>query len=295
MRSNSDLVEVRYGWDFDNRYGEGMIAEHFIYNRKLFESHRKIVSNYVGSRYAMGMGNVQMYFRSTYPYDVAGIGRESEWDFHDDAQGTGAVRISNPSQMEDTEYLFWGHDGGDLEVVESYPFQSERLERVWAIEELGDLGTVDFKIQDVGVAELFASGSIGLIIGEGDAFSVMDSPVYYPLQNEGEYWSTTVDFPESGVFTIGVEPVMALEESLAEANWSLYPNPAEDVLNIQVRHINPLGTTCRALDCAGRVIYQWQWGAAQNQSLDVSGWSNGLYVLEFSKKGQRHTLPFVKQ
>lgn len=295
MRSNSDLVEVRYGWDFDNRFGQGMIAEHFIYNRKLFESHRKIVSNYVGSRYAMSMGNVQMYFRSTYPNDVAGIGRESEWDFHDDSQGTGSVRISNPSQMEDAEYLFWGHDAGALEVVEAYPFQSQRLERIWAVEELGDLGTVDFKIKDAGVAELFASGSIGLIVGEGDAFNVMDTPVFYPLQNEGEYWSTTVDFPESGVFTIGFEPLMALDESLAEANWMLYPNPAEDVLNIQVRHINPSGTMCRALDYTGRVLHQWKWGIAQNQSLDVSNWSNGLYVLEFSKNGQRHTLPFVKQ
>ena len=294
-RSNSDLVEVRYGWDFDNRYGEGMIAEHFIYNRKLFESHRKIVTNYVGARYAMTMGNAQMYFRSMYPLDVAGIGRESEWDFHEDAQGTGAVRVSNPTQMEDGEYLFWGHDGGNLEVVEAYPFQSERLDRVWAIEELGDLGTVDFKIEDAGVAELFASGSIGLIVGEGEAFDVTSPPAFYPLQNQGEYWSTLVDFPQSGVFTLGFEPVMALDESLAEARWVLYPNPAEDLLSIEVRYINPLGTACRALDCAGRVVHQWKWGAAQKQNLDVSAWSNGLYVLEFSKEGQRHAVPFMKQ
>ena len=293
-RSNTDLVEVRYGWDFDDRYGEGMIAEHFIYNRKLFESHRKIVSNYVGSRYAIGMGNAQMYFRDLYPMDVAGIGRESEWDLHDDAQGTGVVRISNPSQMEDDEYLFWGHDGGAMAVVQAYPFQSERLARIWAIEELGDLGTVEFKIEDANAAELFASGSIGLIVAEGEAFDVSNSPVFYPLQNQGEYWSTSIDFPESGVFTIGFEPVMALEESLVDANWKLYPNPADEQVSIEVRHINPLGTTCQARDCAGRLIYEWQWGTAQTQTLDVSAWPMGMYVLEFLKDGQRHALPFIK-
>ena len=294
-RANSDLVEVRYGWDFDNRFGEGMIAEHFIYNRRLFESHRKIVTNYVGARYAMGMGNAQMYFRSMYPEDVAGIGRESEWDLHDDAQGAGAVRISDPTDMEDGEYLFWGHDGAELQVVQAYPFQTERLERIWAIEELGELGTVNFKIADAGVAELFASGSIGLIVGEGDAFDVNNQPAFYPLQNQGEYWTTSIDFPASGVFTIGFDPVMALNESMAEASWQLYPNPTDGLLNIQVRHLNPAGTTCRVLDCAGRIIYQWQWSTAQNEALDVSSWSNGLYVLEFTKSGQRHTLPFMKQ
>ena len=130
---------------------------------------------------------------------------------------------------------------------------------------------------------------------EGEAFDVASPPAFYPLQNQGEYWSTLVDFPQSGVFTLGFEPVMALDESLAEASWVLYPNPAEDLLSIEVRYINPLGTACRALDCAGRVVHQWKWGAAQKQNLDVSAWSNGLYVLEFSKEGQRHAVPFMKQ
>ena len=294
-RADADLVEVRYGWDFDDRFGEGMIAEHFIYNRRLFESHRKIVSNYVSARYSISMGDAQMYFRDSYPADLAGIGRENEWDMHADAQGVGVVRMSNPTEMDDGEYLFWGHDEGELEVVESYPFQSQRLERIWAIEELGDLGTINFKIKDSGAAELFASGSIGLIVAEGDAFDVNTQPVFYPLQNEGEYWSVGVDFPQSGVFTIGFEPVMSLEESLIEAKWNVYPNPANNQVTIEVRYLDPTGTTCRALDCTGRVISEWRWDSSRSQRLDVSAWSEGLYMLEFIKAGQRQVLPFVKQ
>jgi hypothetical protein len=295
LRDATDFVEVRYGWDFDDRFGEGFISEHFIYGRRLFESHRTIVSNYIAARYGINLGNVQHYFRDQYPEDVAGIGRESEWDQHLDAQGIGAVRISDASNLQDGEYLFWGHDGGAAEVVTAFPFQSERLERIWACEEVGDVGTVNFRIQDAGVAELFMSGSIGLIVAEGDEFSIFNQPDFYPLQNQGQYWSTEVDLPEHGVFTIGFAPVMRVDESLAEADWQVYPNPANDVLNIASRFIETAGVQCRVVDLSGRVVAAWPWSGGQRMAVDVSAWPSGVYVVEFEKDGLRHALPFMKQ
>ena len=295
LRDATDFVEVRYGWDFDDRFGEGFISEHFIYGRRLFESHRTIVSNYIAARYGINLGNVQHYFRDQYPEDVAGIGRESEWDQHLDAQGIGAVRISDASDLQDGEYLFWGHDGGAAEVVTAFPFQSERLERIWACEEVGDVGTVNFRIQDAGVAELFMSGSIGLIVAEGDEFSIFNQPDFYSLQNQGQYWSTEVDLPEHGVFTIGFAPVMRVDESLAEADWQVYPNPANDVLNIASRFIETAGVQCRVVDLSGRVVAAWPWSGGQRMAVDVSAWPSGVYVVEFEKDGLRHALPFMKQ
>jgi hypothetical protein len=294
-RDDAAFVEVRYGWDFDDRFGEGFISEHFIYGRRLFESHRTIVSNYIAARYGINLGNVQHYFRDQYPEDVAGIGRESEWDQHLDAQGIGPVRISDALDLQDGEYLFWGHDGGAAEVVTAFPFQSERLERIWACEEVGDVGTVNFRIQDAGVAELFMSGSIGLIVAEGDEFSISNQPDFYPLQNQGQYWSTEVDLPEHGVFTIGFAPVMRVDESLAEADWQVYPNPANDVLNIASRFIETAGVQCRVVDLSGRVVAAWPWSGGQRMAVDVSAWPSGVYVVEFEKDGLRHTLPFMKQ
>ena len=295
LRDASDFVEVRYGWDFDDRFGEGFISEHFIYGRRLFESHRTIVSNYIAARYGINLGNVQHYFWDQYPEDVAGIGRESEWDQHLDAQGIGAVRISDASDLQDGEYLFWGHDGGAAEVVTVFPFQSERLERIWACEEVGDVGTVNFRIKDAGVAELFMSGSIGLIVAEGDEFSIFNQPDFYPLQNQGQYWSAEVDLPEHGVFTIGFAPVMRVDDSLAEADWQVYPNPANDVLNIASRFIETAGVQCLVVDLSGRVVASWPWSGGQRMTVDVSAWPSGVYVVEFEKDGLRHALPFMKQ
>ena len=294
-RDESDFVEVRYGWDYNDRFGEGFISEHFIYGRRLFESHRTIVSNYVAARYGINLGNLQHYFRDQYPADVAGIGRESEWDYHDDAQGIGSIRISNAMDLDDGEYLFWGHDEGALAVVTAYPFMSERLERIWACEEVGDAGTVKVQVADAGVAELFASASIGLIVSEGDEFSISDQPDFYPLQNEGGYWVAEIDLPSHGVFTIGFEPVMRLEESVIEAEWSIYPNPARDILNIESRYVALAGAGCRALDVSGRQVARWTWDEGQRMRLDISTWRAGLYLIEINKNGQRQSLPFLKQ
>lgn len=294
-RDVSDLVEVRYGWDYDDRFGEGFISEHFIYGRRLFESHRTIVSNYVAARYGINMGNVQHYFRGDYSADVAGIGMESEWDQHTDAQGIGVVRVSDPQDLESGEYLFWGHDEGALEVVTAYPFQSPRLERVWACEEVGNLGAVNVRFADAGVAELFASGAIGLIVASGDAFSVTEQPAYYPLQNQGAYWSAMVDLPEHGVFTIGFAPVMRVEESVAEAQWKVFPNPAEDRVFIESRYVDLNGAFCRIMDVSGRTVHQWTWNTGRRAECNTSDWSAGLYLIEVNKDGQRQSLPFFKQ
>ena len=294
-RDESDFVEVRYGWDYDDRFGEGFISEHFIYGRRLFESHRTIVSNYVAARYGINLGNVQHYFRTQYPGDVAGIGKESEWDVHADAQGVGAVRVNNPSDLQDGEYLFWGHDEGALEVVTAYPFQSQRLERIWACEEVGDVGTVQLRIEDAGVAELFASSSIGLIVAPGEEFSIFEQPAFYPLQNQGQYWSAEVDLPEHGVFTIGFDPVMRVEESVLEAGWKLYPNPASESVVVESRYLDLTGAQCRVVDLAGREIHQWTWRTGQRSELEVADWPNGMYLMEVAKDGQRQSLTFVKQ
>ena len=172
---------------------------------------------------------------------------------------------------------------------------SERLERIWACEEVGDAGTVKVQVADAGVAELFASASIGLIVSEGDEFSISNQPNFYPLQNEGGYWVAEIDLPSHGVFTIGFEPVMRVEESVIEAEWSIYPNPAQDFLNIESRYVSLAGAGCRALDVSGRQVARWTWDEGQRMRLDISTWRAGLYLIEISKNGQRQSLPFLKQ
>jgi hypothetical protein len=283
------------GWDFDNRFGEGHIAEHFIFGKKLFESHRKIVSNYIASRYGISMGSIQHYFREDFPGDVAGIGRESEWDFHDDAQGIGEVRVNNPQSLDNGDYLFWGHDEGNLEVVTSYPFMSSRLARTWASEEIGDVGVVQLQFVDAGVCDLFASAAIGVIVDDVENFEVGSSPAFYPLQNNGAYWSAEVDLPEHGVFTIGFEPILNVRESLIDAGFTVFPNPATESLTLRLNNINPDGIEWSIFDSAGRLMKSGDMNGQYRMTWDVSSWSPGIYLVEWMKEGQRRSMPIMIQ
>jgi photosystem II stability/assembly factor-like uncharacterized protein len=294
-RAEISNVEMRLGWDFDNRFGEGHIAEHFIFGKKLFESHRKIVSNYIASRYGISMGSIQHYFREDFSGDVAGIGRESEWDYHDDAQGIGEVRVNNPQSLDDGDYLFWGHDEGNLEVVTSYPFMSSRLARTWASEEIGDVGVVQLQFVDAGVCELFASAAIGVIVDDVENFEVGSSPAFYPLQNNGAYWSAEVDLPEHGVFTIGFEPILNVRESLIDAGFTVFPNPATESLTLRLNNINPDGIEWSIFDSAGRLMKSGDMNGQYRMTWDVSSWSPGIYLVEWMKEGQRRSMPIMIQ
>ncbi len=293
-RAEEANVEVRYGWDYDERFGEGAIAEHFIFNRRLFESQRTIVSNYIAARYNMVMGNIQHYFKADYAEDVAGIGRENEWDMHSDAQGTGVVRVSDPQDLEDGEYLFWGHDGGGLAVEVSYPFLSDRLARTWAFEGAGDVGAVTMQFEDAEVCELFATSALGVIVQDGEDFEVGSIPSFYPLQNNGAYWSALVDLPEEGVFTIGLEPVLSIQEDLLAGEFSVFPNPTNEILTIRLNHISPEGVELRVLDAAGRLIQSESMNGKYQTTWDVASWSPGIYLVEMLKSGQRSCVPVMK-
>ena len=88
---------------------------------------------------------------------------------------------------------------------------------------------------------------------------------------------------------------MRLDESLAEADWQVYPNPANDVLNITSRFVETAGVQCRVVDLSGRVVAAWSWNGGQRMAIDVASWSSGMYMVQFEKEGMRHALPFMKR
>ena len=177
----------------------------------------------------------------------------------------------------------------------SYPFLSSRLARTWAVEEVGDAGTVNLQFADAGVCELFASAAIGVIVDDVENFEVGSVPDFYPLQNNGEYWSATVDLPEHGVFTLGFEPQMNVQESFVEAGFTVYPNPANESLTFRLDHINPQGVVWNVLDASGRLMKSGDMNGKYRMTWDVSSWSPGIYLVEWMKDGQRRSVPVMIQ
>ncbi len=277
-------VSVRYGWDFDERYGEGQIAEHVIYNRRLFESHRIILSNYLGVKYGMDIAPELRYNRYDMPHDIAGIGRVSQFDKHEDAKGSGPIRMLNPSDLDNNEFLIWGHNGASVTwVSDGYPIVSPNINRVWAFNQTGDVGATEVRIYLDELNDF--EGEIGLIISDDEQFLPGSTPDFIPLTDMGDYYVANASFPSSGVFTIGAEPVVGIE-NLSRTEVKVFPNPAGEAVTVQVDGVELDETVLRMFDPSGRQVMQIRMDR-RSQTIDLSRLAPGMYTISVEKGGQR--------
>ncbi|MCY7361288.1 MAG: hypothetical protein LH629_04350, partial [Ignavibacteria bacterium] len=131
----------------DARNLGGDIAEVIVFNTAVNSAQKIIVENYLSSKYSLPMiVNDKYIYDTNHGNQVAGIGRENPTSLHTDSKGgLNLVRINNPSNLEDNEYLMFGNDNASLSILEFAevpPGINNRLKRVWRFDQNGDVGTV---------------------------------------------------------------------------------------------------------------------------------------------------------
>ncbi|OEK04570.1 hypothetical protein BFP71_13980 [Roseivirga misakiensis] len=158
----------------------GDYAEVAIYNLALNDAQVIIVQNYLSAKYDVALSTNNVYNQDDnangdFDYEVAGIGRIGSSDLHTDAKGSGIVRINNPQDMDDEEFLLWGHDNAELRATSTdVPMGiSRRLERVWRVSEVNrsgaavDLGAIDISFDLAGLGSVTPSDLVLLIDSDG--------------------------------------------------------------------------------------------------------------------------------
>lgn len=209
LRSWTDFGIGRQGGETWN----GDIAEVVVYSSDLNTAQRAIVSNYLSAKYATPLSVANDIYTMDTPangnfdYNVAGIGQASDGSNHKDAKGSGVVRMWNPNGLANGEFLIWGHNslnfsGGNTDV--DGVIIQERLNRVWRVSEVGDVGTVSLSVDLNGTLGTALGNNLRLLVDrDGDGFADNDvTPV------AGSFSGTVVTF--SGInlqngdrFTIG--------------------------------------------------------------------------------------------
>ncbi len=191
----------------------GVLGEVIMYNVVLSTAQRTIVENYLSAKYAVttatefytmdngGSGN--------YDFDVAGIAQVASGGNHKDAKGSGVVRMWNPSDLNDGEYLMWGRDNTAMNTNQTTDVDGTvikgRLTRVWAVtESAGDVGTVNISFDLSALNGTFIGSNLRLLISRSDAVFVTNDVT--PIV--GTYSGTTltftgVNFQSGDRFTIG--------------------------------------------------------------------------------------------
>jgi hypothetical protein len=149
----------------------GYLFEFMIYNFALNSAQSIIVNNYLSAKYDFALSANDLYneddvSNGNYDHDVAGIGRIDASNIHNDARGTGTVRILNPTGLDNDEFLIWGHDNGIQQAVETVDVPvgvQARFDRVWRASEVNsagtavDVGAIDVRFDLTGLGPVTAS------------------------------------------------------------------------------------------------------------------------------------------
>lgn len=192
---------------------EGNIAEIIFFNTILNTTQRILVENYLDAKYALGQSSDKFAYQATHPGEVAGIGQESASDNHTDAQGSSIVRINGATDLEDGEYLLWGHDNAGTgnngtEIPAEYVATGGlRLDQEWRFDLSGgdgSVGTVDITFDMTGIN--FGTNSAGYQIltdADGNFSNANVNSSITPSVNGSLITFNDVTLSGDGFFTIG--------------------------------------------------------------------------------------------
>lgn len=199
-----------------NAFFSGAIQEVIHYTEApLHRARRWIVENHLAAKYDITMAAIaQKYLYATsHEYEVAGIGNGSDQS-HNDARGTGMVRMNSASDMGAGEFQLWGHDNATVAMIpppvpEFIPGIDERIRRVWRLSNTGgSVGsvTVTFYLDGVAGSGTFLESELYLLIDsdDGDFSNAAQIAAGRSFNSAtGELTFTGVTFTDGDWFTVG--------------------------------------------------------------------------------------------
>ena len=205
--SNDVLIGLfHYG---DNRYNSGKIAEIIVYRDALNEAEHNILNNYLAAKYQITISSDLYAYDSTHGDEVIGIGQASDGSNNTSAQGDGILTVSSADDLDNSEYLFIGHDGSVAELIDTCDapsFYSTRLNRVWRADKTGDLGSVSIDIDLSAVAGASSSAAdYALIISSSSDFKSATVHTTGASYASNTISFTDVELTDGDYFTLAME------------------------------------------------------------------------------------------
>lgn len=184
-------TDVAIGVQAGNENWNGDIAEVIMFNTSLNMAQRVILGNHLAAKYGTTLGAADIYTgddaaNGDFDHEVAGIGRTTSGNLQQDSQGTGVVRISGPTDLNNDEFLLWGHNGGGLGTfgVGDRPAGVQgRWQRAWYVNEVNsaggavDVGAVDITFDLNGLGPVDANDLRLLVDTDNDKHFANNTPI----------------------------------------------------------------------------------------------------------------------
>lgn len=235
-------------------YLGGDIAEAIIYNNILNSAQKIIVENYLAAKYGLVIPTDLYAHQNVHSYDVAGIGQVDAGNQHTDAQSARLLAVGNPTDLDDGEFLLFGHDNGDISswITTDLPnndLNLLRVEREWRVNATGGdgMGSVTVSLFDT-IMPAFPPEFLSFILWVDEDGDFTTDAMPYPVVRAGnQYIANSVDLQDGYYMTIGcVRPVAGFTVPASEGPESIANPQIEVSLNYGVS--TELTLQYRALD-----------------------------------------------
>ena len=268
----------------------GEVAEVVLFPSSLSATDKKKVESYLAIKYGISLGNntdAVAYTssagtsiwtaNSTYKYDIFGIGKDDASTLNQPQSnsintgsgdgtgqnGKGNIVLSNPSSLDNGDFLMIGHDNAALtEITTDIPVSLSgncfrRLAREWKVRHTGDAGTLQMSFDWNGIA---VNGSLPqipdsyyiIIDTDGDGDFTTGTPI---TSNVGGFSSANVlsyngvTLPDGAVFTFGISKSINWTGATSSdwnvtSNWNTNSLPnASNCVTIPATANNPIIST----------------------------------------------------
>lgn len=187
------------------------IGEVIFYNGILTSTETNQVETYLSIKYGIDLPQISylnpsgnaLFAYAPFDQDNAGIGRHDCSDLNKTSSKSinsdALVSISNPSSLDDLDFLIWGNDNGSSATFTTTgaPSPYELLDRIWRVDETGNVGTVTISVP----TSLFSGfGSFIVIDSDNDGSFSDESPIAM-IQNGANYEAQNIDFTADSRFT----------------------------------------------------------------------------------------------
>ncbi|GIV32674.1 MAG: hypothetical protein KatS3mg031_0209 [Chitinophagales bacterium] len=215
----------------NGQFFQGSIAEAIIFKTTLNAAERIIVENYLAAKYDLNIANNYYGYNADYGNNVSGIGRVNASNQHLAAESANILRVSNPSSLDNGEFLLFGHDNGSYAqwLTSDVPGSNlQRIARQWRFDETGDAGTVTISI-DTALLPVKPQGYTRYVLWIDDDGNFSSGASQYVLSLQaGRYEVSGLNIPDGGYITLGImQPEIRFSStsaSVSESSSSLSVN-----------------------------------------------------------------------
>jgi len=282
-RDNSGIIDVQLGQDRSDRWGDGKLAEHFIYNEALGNAHINIIRNYLGAKYQIDLGSNDMYLHDDiYRFNLGGIGRENQFDLHQDAQGTGIVRINNPTSLDNGDYFMWADNNeSHLNWIQNVsPFETKMISRIWQVEEVGIIESVDVRI----ALETLPENDLEyvLLISTQPDFSQNNEA--YKMILVDDTLTSTIDFSDDAYFTIIAAndlQIQLINEGYSSLTLNVYPSFSSGEFQVVISDENILEGELTIFNVVGQLIVKMDITGSSTIYRSFNNLASGEYIVRY--------------